>query len=124
VKARDLSEHNTRVTQAKDIVRMARDMLFNEPAEKDLKIQELKLLTERHRHDMSMMTSNKLQEFDFSSHRKLKVLYNYNMEQMREKKEAEQDVRDEFLHRKNHPEPMTEKLDLAMERKKHFGNRV
>jgi hypothetical protein len=41
------------VTQVKDIVKIARDMLFNEPAEKDLKIQEIKLLTERHQHDMS-----------------------------------------------------------------------
>jgi hypothetical protein len=38
---------------------------------------------------MSTLTSQKLAEFDFVTHRKLKVLFNYNMEQMREKKEAE-----------------------------------
>lgn len=55
-------------------------MLQHEPAEKDLKKHELKLLTERHRFDMSMMTSNKLQDLDFSNHRKLKTHFNYNME--------------------------------------------
>ena len=64
-------------------------MLQHEPAEKELKLQELKLLTERHRFDMSTLTSQKLAEFDFATHRKLKVLFNYNMEQMREKYEAE-----------------------------------
>jgi len=33
-------------------------------------------------------------------------------------------VREEFLWRKNHPTPALEKMDLAMERKKHFGNRI
>jgi len=38
---------------------------------------------------MSALTSQKLSEFDFADRRKLKVLYNYNMEQMREKYEVE-----------------------------------
>lgn len=48
-----------------------------------------------------MLTTNTVQEFDYVAAKKLKPLYNYTLQQMREKREAEVDVTDEWIARKN-----------------------
>ena len=41
---------------------------------------------------------------------------------MREKKEAEVEVRDEVLYKKTNKDATAAKLDTEMESKKHYGN--
>ena len=78
-KAEDRKDHRNRIREAKRIVQSTSNCLIYDNSEHAINEANLKIVAERHRCDMNLMTTRLLQDLDQADIKQLKSLYNYNL---------------------------------------------